>query len=188
MIRKEWLRSAIVASVAMLFLTPARASSITSPYLTGPSDPSQMNATVNGLVVAINNILSPLTGGGAVTGSSVPSAATVVNAISMTPAVSGSLASVGLQSGADANAGIQISPNGSGNVVLFGAGDTGVLQIANASGWYPAKGGGVVPCPGGGAGPSSATSGLLQASGQTIAGYFVNEDWLGRPYWIPGCR
>jgi len=191
-----------VALVVLDFLTPAgpgffqgqsheaRASSV--PLLTGPQDTSQMNATINGVIINLNAILSPLTGGGLITGSPSGSGIPAVNTITLIPAATGSPAIIGIAPGGDANASIQINPNGTGNIVLFaGVGDTGVIQIANATGWYPAKSAGVVACPGGGAGASlsgNLAAGLLPGGAQTIAGYEVHEDWLGRAYWVPGCR
>jgi hypothetical protein len=201
MTRGRLLKIALVVLVVLDFLTPeppmgflnanaaARSAGLQSPFMVGPSDPSQMNANINTLVVAINAILSPLQGGNLINGAAPGSGATATNIIGFTPGVSGSSASIGLQPGSDANGSIQINPNGSGNVVLFaGAGNTGVLQIANATGWFPAKGAGIVPCPGGGAATLNAGSLLLPAGYQTVAGYEAHEDWLGRPYWVPGCR
>lgn len=156
---------------------PVQAAS-TIALFGGPQDNSQLFSYLNTLVLSINAITGPL----------LPAVTGGVNSISLTSGVTGSPAVIGLQPGGDTNAGININPNGSGNISLFATTDTGVLQIANATSWFAAKGAGLVPCPGGGAKGSDLAGGLLQGGMQTVQGYEVHEDWLGRAYWLPGCR
>lgn len=186
---RGFLRAALVLLVALgIGCGAARAASVplvNPQQLQIPSIGGDLNTIIN----SINVILSPLTGAGAITGSTPGVSTTAVNVIALVPAITGTTAMIGLQAGGDTNAAITINPNGSGNIIMFGTGDTGVIQIGNSTGWYPAKGAGVVPCPGGGAAPANLAGGLLlQGGAQTVAGYEVHEDWVGRPYWIPGCR
>jgi hypothetical protein len=105
-----------------------------------------------------------------------------VNGISLTPGNTGSPGVITLQPGADANGSIQIVPNGSGDIILFGQGQTGSLVFANQSMWIPALG--LTPCPamqGGGAVPLGMTGAPV------VTGYFVFEDWLDRVHYSPAC-
>src|SRR6266702_4635841 len=96
------IRGVLAALLLLAAGSRADAATITSPFLTGPQDPSQITGTVNSLVIAINAILSPLTG---------PNVAGGVNSIGHLTGITGTPAIIDLQSGADANAGIQIIPN-----------------------------------------------------------------------------
>lgn len=164
---------AVLAALILLFVAArVDAASIPYPFLSGPTDPSQINATINSLVIAINNILSPLTGG--------PTVSTQINAIDLTAGTTGMPGVIGLQSGADTNAALQIQPNGTGNIILFAStGSTGVLQFANTNSFVAANGLGA--CPG------IANKAPPIGVAQTIQGFIVVQDWIGRTRNLPAC-
>jgi hypothetical protein len=156
---------------ALMSAAPAFAQTLPMPLLKGPLDPSQTLATLNSLIIQINNVLVPALGP-----SSSPSG-TLVNQISMTGGLTGSPGVIGLQPGADANAGIQINPNGSGNIILFGQGDTGILQFGNQVSFTPTTG--LFPAPG-------VVSGKEPfGMSDHLTGYWMAKDWLGRSHGTP---
>lgn len=163
-------RALLLAGAIIALLPPAGAQTPPIPNF----NPSQLQipatgADFNTLIRSINAILVPL----------VPGGSAGVNLISLTGGVTGSPAVIGLQSGADANAGIQINPNGSGNIVLFSQTDTGVLQIGNQASFVPANS--FVACPGATIGhPPFGMKGV-------VSGYFAMKDWLGRNQWSLTC-
>lgn len=138
----------------------------------------------NNLINSINAILSPLTGGPGPAG-------TGVNSISLIPAATGGVASITLRSGGDTNAGIAITPNGNGNVVLFGApgqpgqpwasSSTGMLQFGNATGFIKANA--LAPCPG----MATNRPPMLGIPTTVVTGFFQVQDWLGFVYAVPAC-
>ncbi len=138
------------------------------PLFSGPVDPASNRRALNTLVNEINAILSPL----------LPAVSGAVNFISLTPATTGNNAVIGLVSGADTNAGITINPNGSGNIVLFGQLDTGILQFGNVSSFRTASG--LTPCPGNGTARIAGTSNV-------VTGHLIVQDWLNRKHGIPVC-
>ena len=158
---------------ALMTAAPAFAQTLPMPLLKGPLDPSQTLATLNSLITSINNVLVPALGP-----SSTPSG-TLVNQISMTGGLTGSPGVIGLQPGADANASIQINPNGSGNIILFGQADTGSLQFGNTGAFVKATG--LSSCPG-------ASKKMPFGVGQTVTGYFMVQDWTGAKHGVPACR
>ena len=164
------------AALSACGMFPAYAASI--PYIQGPTEPPTLAGPLNTLINQINAILSPLTGGPAVNGGQPGSGTPAVNNIQLISAATGSLAQIGLQPGADPNAGIQINPNGSGNIVLFALGDTGVLQFANTGSFVSAPG--LSPYPG-------RVPGALALMGvqSTVQGAFVFKDWLGITRGVP---
>jgi hypothetical protein len=183
-----------VALVVLDFLTPAgpgffqgdshaRAASV--PLLTGPQDTSQMNGTINGVIINLNAILSPLTGGGLIAGTTPGSGVPAVNTITLIPAVSGSTAVIGIAPGGDANASIQIQPNGAGDIILFGSGNSGGnLVFSSQSMWVPATG--LTACPGMTPGDrANATVPLGYVP--IVTGYWVIEDWLDRQHLTVAC-
>ncbi len=165
-----------LAGLAMLMLTAlsAGAQTLPIPLFSGPSDPSQMRTYFNNLILSINAILVPALG------ATTTSAGTAVNLISLTGGITGSNAVIGLQAGADTNAGITINPNGSGNIVLFSQYDTGVLQFGNQTGFTPATS--LIACPGVQAGKAAP----LGVSA-TVTGFTPIKDWLGRVHAWPAC-
>ena len=151
---------------SMLGAGIASAQMVPIPLLTGPFDPGSTQATFNTLIRQIDAILAPLlpTGGG----------------ISIPPSTTGSGNGViGLDGTAGANAGIQINPNGSGNIILFGDGDTGSLQFGNTSAFKAARG--FSACPG-------TSKNVPLGVGQTVTGHFIVQDWAGRSHGVPACR
>lgn len=152
----------LAAALAMVAALPAWATSPPIPLFSGPWDPANTGANVNTLILEINAILTP----------ALPAVSGAVNLISLSGGLTGQPAVIGLQSGADANAGIQINPNGSGNIILFGVNDTGVLQFANSSAFLPLPGMALAP----GVLPNKAPLGMADH----LTGYFLVQDWLGR--------
>src|SRR5712691_7768512 len=143
------------------------ATQLPIPLLSGPSDPSQMNATLNGVIAKINAILGPVilqTSGGE-------------NFISLSGGVSGAPAVIGLAPGAGADAGIQINPNGSGNIILFSQSNTGVLQLGNQASF--------VSAPGLSPNPIGSRLASLYGVKNTVQGMFIFKDWLGRTRGLP---
>ena len=163
------LRSVILSGALLLAaLGSARADAI--PLFTGPQDPSQINANFNRLINQINAILTPL----------LPSVDDSVNSISLTPAVTGGVATIGLQDGADDDASIGILPNGDGDIVLFGNTGTedGMLKFANSPAFVAAEG--LAACP--------ASSGYTAFGvGATVSGYLVVKDWLDVKRYLVAC-
>jgi len=177
---KPRLRTLLLLLVALDFLDPVHglltantaAAQSTPPIPTFNAAQLQIPATgadFNTLVQKINAILVPL----------IPAAPGAVNLISLTGGVTGSPGVIGLQLGADANAGIFINPNGSGNIILFGPGDTGVLQFGNAADFVPATG--FASCPG--VIPNRAPIGV----GGTVSSYVIVKDWLGNSHGWATC-
>lgn len=160
---------AVLLGLAGIELPVARAAS-SIPLFTGPQDPSQLFAYLNALVVSINTITVPL----------LPNVPGGVNQISLVPAVTGQPAQIALQPGSDPNGGIQINPNGSGDIILFSQGDTGNLVIANQSSFVAANG--LAPCPG--TIPGNPPLGMQGV----VSGYFIFEDWLDRNQYSLNCK
>ncbi len=185
--RLAWLhvlKWAVLLYVGFEFIDPshglvtgfsqAGGQSLPIPQFSLPYDPSQSGNMINSLIVQLNTVLMPL-------GPNLPGQ---VNAISLGAGVTGSLAQIGLQPGADANAGIQINPNGSGNIVLFGQSDTGILQFGRITTYIKANA--LSPCPGmipnrppmlGGPGGISTV----------VTAFRMEADWLGYQYAVPVC-
>ena len=164
-------RTRTIAAALILGLGLAAAASAQQPPIplfTGPVDPAQNRKALNTLVNEINAILLPL----------LPNTPGAVNFVALTPATTGNNATIGLGPGADANAGITINPNGSGNIVLFSQFDTGVLQFANVSSFHRA--GQLTACPGNSYKRVSGTA-------EVVTGHMIIQDWLGRKHGIPVC-
>ncbi len=159
--------------VALMLAAPALAQTLPMPLMRGPLDPSQQLANFNALITTINNVLVPALGQNPTSGG------TAVNLIGLTGGQTGSPAVIGLQTGADTNAGIQINPSGSGNIILFGQGDTGVLQFASSSSFVPATG--FAACPG--VVPNKAPLGVKG----TVSSYVIVKDWLGNSHGWATC-
>lgn len=176
------LRAVLLLLVVLDFLDPAHgfltamteARASTIPLITGPQDPSQMNATFNLVINEINAILSPLTGSGLINGAQPGTGATATNFLSLTPGVSGSGPFLDLAPGGDANASIGIQPNGNGNIILFQGLplSTGLMQFANEASFI------VAPTIGGFPGglPGAAS---FQGIHPNVQGVMVFKDWLG---------
>ena len=160
--------------IALMLAAPAFAQTLPIPMLKGPLDPSQTLATLNNLLIQLNGVLVPALG------ATTTSAGTVVNVIALSGGLTGSNATIGLQPGADANAGITINPNGSGNITLFGQADTGVLAFGNQASFIPATS--LIACPGVPAG-KSAPMGVST----TVTGFTPIKDWLNRVHAWPVC-
>jgi hypothetical protein len=150
------------------------------PLLSGPSDPSQLQATVNRLITAINASTFSQAFPAPAAGTTAP------NSIVLTAAAAGSvplISPASVAAGGDANAALGISPNGSGNLIFFGnyggTAETGVVQFANASSFMPRVG--LAGCPG------YQRQGAPVGMSDNIAGYLVFQDWLGRPHYVPSC-
>lgn len=137
------------------------------PLVTGPQDAGQLNSTLNGIIRQINAILVPI----------FPSPSGSVNYVSLTGALTGRTATIGLAAGADTNAAIAINPNGSGNIILFSTG-TGNLQFANSAAFVKAKG--LSPCP-------AVVGGAPFGVARTVTGHLIVQDWLGVKHGIPAC-
>lgn len=175
------LRGLLILGALLAAVLPARAASVpsvNSQQLQIPATGADFNAVIQN----INNILAPLTGG---------FGAQQANALSLGSAPSGSTATITLQPGADANAAIAITPNGNGNVVLFGApgqpgqpwasNSTGMLQFGNAAGFIKANG--FAPCPG----MATNRPPMLGIPATVVTGFFMVQDWLGFQYAVPAC-
>ena len=174
----------LAASLALLIACPAWAQ---IPLLTGPQDPSSLQATINALINAINALPAQIAfpvppvpqpgGGGATT--------TIVNNLVLTGTPTGVMPTIGVGgSAADPNAALGLSPNGAGNLVFFAgsgaASGTGILQLANAASFVPATG--LAACPGAVAGRTPVVGGRAN-----ITGYLMIMDWLGRTHPVPTC-
>ena len=153
---------------------PAFAQTLPMPLLKGPLDPSQTLATLNSLIVQINNVLVPIFG------FSTTSAGPVVNTISLLGGVAGANAVIGLQPGTDPSSGITIDPNGSGNIQLFGQSDTGSLKFGNAAAFVPT--GTLIACPGVPPGKSAPVG-----VSTVVTGFVPFKDWLGRSHAWAAC-
>jgi hypothetical protein len=179
------LRYLLVLLVALDFFDPgdglfpgmfhsdgAAAQVLPIPSVPGPYDPSQALATFNTLINQINGVLVPALG------ATVTSAGTAVNTIALTGGVTGNSAVIGLQPGADANAGILIRPNGSGNLTLLGLSGTGVVQFGNQASFVSAPS--LTAC---------STPGLAAIQGvkSTVQGMLIVKDWLGVARGLQAC-
>ena len=176
------LRILLVLLVAVDFLSPtgglfradaAAAQTLPMPFLQGPQPVPAAVVMFNTLIQQINAVLVP------VLGFSPSSGGATVNNISLTGGLTGSPAVIGLQPGADANAGIQINPGASGNIILFGQGDTGVLQFASSASLVPATG--FAACPG--VVPNKAPLGVQGV----VTSYVIVKDWLGNKHGWATC-
>ncbi len=157
---------------ALMLAAPAVAQ--TSPPVAS-FNPSQLQIPATGvdfntLINRINAILVPALGSGS----------GLVNLIGISGGTTGNNAVIGLQPGADANAGIQINPNGSGNIVLFSQYDTGVLQFGSQASFIPTTS--LIACPGVPAG-KAAPIGVSN----TVTGFTPIKDWLNRTHAWPVC-
>lgn len=162
------LRVLLVLLVGLGFADAAAAQQLPIPMFSGPMDPASMQSDLNGLISQINGVLVPALG------PSSTMAGTPVNKVSLTGGLTGNPATIGLQPGADANASIQIKPNGSGNIVLAGALQFGIPGSFVAT---PT----LVPCPGRHSGAA------FYGINQTVQGVFLVKDWLGMTRGIPVC-
>ena len=178
------LRILLILGVVLDFLDPtgglfrgdsAAAQTLPVPYLQGPQQVPAAIPMVNSLIQQLNAILVPVLGP-----STGPGGVALVNNTALTGGVTGSPAVIGLQPGADANASIQIKPNGTGNIVLFGQGTTaGVLQFASSGSFVPATG--FAACPG--VIPNKAPLGVQGV----VTSYLVVQDWLGNKHGWATC-
>lgn len=172
---RAWLRGLVFGALAAL-PGAAMAQTLPIPLLSGPQDVSQFQATINQQVLAKIN---------AVLGAAMSMPPGAVNFISLNATPTGQLAAIQLGgTSADANAGIGISPNGSGNIVLFAPTlgepqETGVLQFANNASFAPARG--LATCPGVPAGQP------VFNTADHVTGYWIIKDWLGRSHATPAC-
>ncbi len=169
---------AFLASAALL-CGAAAAHAASLPYIQGPTEPPTLAGPLNSLINQINGILSPLTGGAAINGAAPGTGAVGVNSIAAVPGVTGAPALITVQPGGDPNGSIQIQPDPSGNIILFGNGSTGNLVVQNPGLWVPANG--LTACPG--IAPGSRPMGMKGI----VSGYLVIEDWLGRQQWSVNC-
>lgn len=164
------IRSFLAVLAFLALAPPALAQSLPLPLLTGPQDVSQMQTILNTLISEINAVLVP----------TFPAAPGAVNFTTMQGGLTGQPAQIGLMPGGDANAGIFINPNGSGDVILFGPNDTGTLMLGNAASFISAPD--LTACPS----RAGARSQLLGIH-STVQGMFVFDDWLGIPRGVPVC-
>lgn len=157
------MRVAAIGIALAMGAAPVMAQSPPIPLVTGPQAPAQMNSTFNRLINQINAILVPIlpAGGG----------------LAVTPTSTGD-GVVGLSFGAGANAGIRINPNGSGNITLFGDGDTGNLKFGNTTAFTKASG--LVACPG-------AVANMPVGVAPALSGYLIVQDWSGKKHGVPTC-
>ena len=160
----------MLVGFALAAALPAVAQTLPIPLVTGPQDVSQMRGTFNTLINNINNVLRPI----------FP-AAGAVNSIALTGGATGTLATISLAAGADANASIGLVPNGNGDIILWAGNPTslGTLQFANAASFVPAEGLGACP----GVDPAAPPYGVEAA----ITGYISVKDWLGVTRALPAC-
>lgn len=189
---REWKRARFVLLLLAGLLLPGmlRAQVILPlPSISGPQDPSQLNAIFNLLINELNAILVPAVGGVTLTAGLTngllvtPSTSTANTATS--PTVTPLVISVG--AGSSTNAGISIDPIGSGNVLLFGTGglagvgtNTGVLQFANLGSFVKANG--LSPCPG-----MAVNRPPIIGVGSVVSDFFVVADWMGNLAAVPVC-
>ena len=169
---------AFLASAALL-CGAAAAHAASLPYIQGPTEPPTLAGPLNSLINQINGILSPLTGGAAINGAAPGSGAVGVNLVSIIAGATGSPTVIGMQPGGDPNGSIQIQPDPTGNIILFGNGNTGNIVVQNSGLWVPANG--LTACPG--ISPGHPPIGMKGV----ISGYLVIEDWLGRQQWSVNC-
>jgi hypothetical protein len=160
--------------MALMLAAPAFAQGLPIPLLKGPYDPGAGLQTFNTLIVQLNNVLVPSLGS-----STNSSGGALVNQVSLTGGSTGNSATIGLQPGADPNAGISLNPNGSGNIQFFGVGDTGVLQFGNSASFVTATG--FAACPG--VNPGRAPIGVQGV----ITSYIIVKDWLGKSHGWATC-
>ena len=155
----------ILAVLAFLCAGSAMAASV--PPITGPQDPADFNATMNRVINNINAIIAPLTGGMGPAGAPAVGGST----ISLSPSSATGPIVIAPAPGGAANTGIQIKPNGSGDIILFGSSGTGHLQFANSVAFTKATG--FAACPG--VVPGKAPLGVEG----TVTSYLIVKDWLG---------
>ena len=165
--------AAICLMGSLLFAGEAMAASV--PPVTGPLDPSQTVATLNRVINNINAILAPLTGGYGPAGAPPAGGSSV----SLTSSTATGLVVIGIAPGGAANTGIQIKPNGSGDIVLFGSSGTGHLQFANSVAFTKATG--FAACPG--VVPGKAPLGVEG----TVQSYLIVKDWMGAAHGWATC-
>lgn len=168
------MKRLLSALIVLMLAAPAGAQTLPIPLVTGPQDVSQMRAIFNTLIGQINAVLVP------VFGYSTTPNGTPVNLISLSGGLTGSNATIGLQPGADANAGITINPNGSGNIQLFAQGDTGTLKFGNEGAFVKAYGLGACP---GALGLNKQPIGVQPV----VTGFLIVKDWLGASHGVPAC-
>ncbi len=168
--------------VGLLIATSAQAQ---IPLLTGPYDPGSTQGTFNVLISQINTVTAAVTGvpnsllaTGGVTSVTLGSTS-AVNNVSITGGLTGfpPIISVG-GANEDANAGLALQANGSGNISLLYGSGTGYVQLANQSSFVPA--GGLAACP-------AYNGGAPLGIHSSIQGYMVMLDWMGRKRWVPAC-
>lgn len=176
----------IVGALLLLWaaIGPAAAqvvSQLPIPFFQGPNDPAAMLNYLNIIISDVNNILLPIIpppGGGA---SASASLSFPQSSLAGQPAVL-------TTTGTAANVSLAITPKGNGSIILFNNGtDTGLLQIANAPSWFPANG--VDRCPGYAAGNAPVAGTLIPNAPGALAvrQYLTVKDWMGRPFYLPGC-
>mgnify|MGYP001615226567 CR=1 FL=1 len=159
------LRAAAVGIAFAAGIGIAAAQAPPIPLMTGPQDPAQMQANFNRLINQINAILVPL----------LPANGAGLGV----PIGSDGNGTITLPIGSASTAGIKIDPNGSGNIILFGDGDTGTLKFGNTTAFIKATG--LAPCPG-------AVPNMPIGVGKTVTGYFIVQDWTGAKHGVASCR
>ncbi len=162
------LRYLLAALALTVIAAMAHAASPPVPLITGPQDLSQMRGTLNTLINQINAILVP----------AFPAGAGAVNFPSLSGGVTGQPIIIGVQAGGDANASISIQPAGSGNLILMGQANTGVVQFGNLASFVSAPS--LSPYPG--RVPSQAA---IQGVHNTAQGVLLVKDWLGVTRGVP---
>lgn len=124
----------LLSALAGVVLSGSVAFGASLSLVTGPQDPSQLNATVNSLIQSINTTLAPAGAGTLGSGLRIPTVASAAVALTITPATSGGTVSIGpgaalgTVAGSD-NLDFALQPAGTGYVRLNGASS----QIANGT-------------------------------------------------------
>ncbi len=125
----------IVIALGLLLVSGMAALGANLSLLSGPQDPSQLNASINGVIRSINSTVSP--NGTGTTGSAIyiPTVSgTAVNALAIYPGVTtqGVTITVGPSLGrsADTNADLNIVPRGSQGFLQFAGSFTNTGTVA----------------------------------------------------------
>ncbi len=165
-----WFGSAHAQQVGVLTFGSSPAP---IPYIIGPVDPGNGQANLNSVIQEIDNVL----------GISFPQVPGAVNTPTFGESVAGQPVIIGA-SGTDTNIPILIQPKGSGNIELFGQGQTGVLSFNNQFSFLPATG--IAACPG--FPPNGAyASNLGIGVKSVVTGAIWITDWMNRPHALPVC-
>ena len=115
----------IVIALGLLLVSGMAALGANLSLLSGPQDPSQLNATINGVIRSINSTVAP--NGTGTTGSAIyiPTVTNAINALAIYPGIisQGVTITVGPSLGraADTNVDLNIVPRGNGFLQFAGS-------------------------------------------------------------------